>query len=147
MKSKRTSDGRKLDHATIGVRNIPAIRAEARAVGATIYFIDVSGIRSDYYTGAAWALQGCTPVVKMAGKRFSLDMIPAVSAQGEFRFLVREGGVTTIVHREFLGRLMRLVRSKHEMKRLAIGALRRIQKLPALVKSFFRQSGCQYASM
>ncbi|PXX19516.1 hypothetical protein NA66_10559, partial [Burkholderia pyrrocinia] len=41
----------------------------------------------------------------------------------------------------------RLVQSKDDMKRLAIGALRRIQKLPALVKSFFRQPECQYASM
>ncbi|WP_157636937.1 IS630 family transposase, partial [Burkholderia ubonensis] len=41
----------------------------------------------------------------------------------------------------------RLVQTKDEMKRLAIGALRRIQKLPALVKSFFRQPECQYAAM
>jgi hypothetical protein len=34
-----------------------------------------------------------------------------------------------------------------EMKRLAIGALHRIPKLPALVKSFFRQPECQYAAM
>lgn len=39
----------------------------------------------------------------------------------------------------------RLVQSKDEMKRLAIGALRRIQKLPALMKSFFCQPECQYA--
>lgn len=32
----------------------------------------------------------------------------------------------------------RLVQSKDDMKRLALGALRRIQKLPELVKSFFR---------
>jgi hypothetical protein len=31
------------------------------------------------------------------------------------------------------------------MKRLALGALRRIQKLPGLVRSFFRQPECQYA--
>ena len=40
-----------------------------------------------------------------------------------------------------------LVQSKDEMKRLALGALRRIQKLPELVKSFFRQPECQYAAM
>lgn len=186
----------------------PAIRAEAQAVGATIYFADESGIRSDYHTGTTWAPQGSTPVVEVTGKRFSLNMISAVSAQGEFRFMVHEGTVTAAVFREFLSRLMlgasgpvflvldghpvhkarlvqnfvkaqkgrlklfylppysphlnpdeqvwahvkrsvsrRLVLSKDEMKRLAIGALRRIQKLPALVKSFFRQPECQYASM
>lgn len=186
----------------------PAIRAEARAAGATIYFVDESGIRSDYHTGTTWAPQGSTPVVEVTGKRFSQNMISAVSAQGEFRFMVHEGTVTATIFREFLSRLMlgasgpvflaldghpvhkarlvqdfvkaqkgrlklfylppysphlnpdeqvwahvkrsvsrRLVHSKDDMKRLAIGALRRIQKLPALVKSFFRQPECQYASM
>lgn len=37
-----------------------------------------------------------------------------------------------------------LVESKEDMKQLALGALRRIQKLPELVKSFFRQPECQY---
>jgi hypothetical protein len=32
------------------------------------------------------------------------------------------------------------------MKKLALGALRRIQKLPRLVKSFFQQPECRYAS-
>jgi hypothetical protein len=32
------------------------------------------------------------------------------------------------------------------MKRLALGALRRIQKLPALVKSFFQQQEVRYAA-
>lgn len=36
----------------------PAIRTEARKVGATIYFADESGIRSDYHTGTTWAPQG-----------------------------------------------------------------------------------------
>ncbi len=39
----------------------------------------------------------------------------------------------------------RLVQDKDEMKRLALGALRRIQRLPSLVKSFFLQPECQYA--
>jgi len=41
----------------------------------------------------------------------------------------------------------RFVQDQEEMKRLAIGALRRIQKLPDLVKSFFSQPECQYAQM
>ena len=38
------------------------------------------------------------------------------------------------------------VDSLEEMKRLALSALRRIQKLPDLVRSFFRQPECMYAS-
>jgi transposase len=186
----------------------PAIRAEAKAKGATIYFGDESGIRSDYHTGTTWAPVGETPVVEVTGRRFSLNMILAVSPQGEFRFMLHDGSVTAEVFREFLKRLLtgtdkpvflivdgypihkaklvkafvetqanrlklfylppysphlnpdeqvwnhvkrqvarQLLQSKDEMKRLALGALRRIQKLPELVRSFFRQPECQYAAI
>jgi len=39
-----------------------------------------------------------------------------------------------------------LVQTKDDMKRLALGALRRIQKLPNLVRSFFQQPECRYAA-
>ncbi len=183
----------------------PAIRAEAKRVGATIYFGDESGIRSDHHTGTTWAPQGQTPVVRATGRRFSLNMISAVSTQGEFRFMLHEGSVGAKVFLEFLKRLMvnaekpvflivdghsihkaklvksyverldgklklfylppysphlnpdetvwahvkrkvsrQLVESAEDMKRLALGALRSIQKLPELVKSFFRQPECRY---
>lgn len=186
----------------------PAIRAEAKAANATIYFADESGIRSDYHTGTTWAPVGETPVVGVTGRRFSLNMISAVSPRGDFRFMVHEGAVTATVFREFLKRLMigakqpvfvivdghpthkaklvrdyvaslngqlklfylppysphlnpdeqvwahvkrqvsrQLVQSKDDMKRLALGALRRIQKLPGLVRSFFRQPECRYAAI
>jgi transposase len=186
----------------------PEIKKEAKAVGATLYFADESGMRSDYHTGTTWAPCGETPVVSVTGSRFSFNMISAVSPRGEFRFMLHEGSVTATVFREFLSRLMigatkpvfvvvdghpihkaklvqeyvasldgqlklfflppyspqlnpdeqvwahvkrqvakRFVQNKEEMKRLAIGALRRIQKLPELVKSFFRQPECQYAQM
>jgi len=38
------------------------------------------------------------------------------------------------------------VQNLDDMKTLALGALRRIQKLPALIKSFFRQPECEYAA-
>jgi len=38
----------------------------------------------------------------------------------------------------------RLVQNREDMKRLVLSALRRIQKLPELVKSFFRHSDCRY---
>jgi len=41
----------------------------------------------------------------------------------------------------------KLVQSKQEMKQMAMAALRRIQKLPELVKSFFRQPECRYIHM
>ena len=84
----------------------PAIRAEAKAKSATIYFADESGIRSDYHTGTTWAPVGETPVVEVTGRRFSLNMISAVSPRGEFRFMLHDGSVNAEVFREFLKRLM-----------------------------------------
>lgn len=185
----------------------PTIKAEAHAVGATIYFADEAGIRSDYHTGTTWAPIGETPVVTVTGRRFSFNMISAVSPRGDFRFMIHEGTVNAQVFKEFLKRLMigatkpvyvivdghsihkaklikeyvdslkgnlklfylppyspqlnpdeqvwahvkrqvskQFVQSKDDMKKLALGALRRLQKLPALVKSFFRQTECQYAA-
>src|SRR5690349_23882077 len=60
----------------------PAIRKQAKAEGATIYFADEAGIRSDYRAGTTWAPVGRTPVVKATGARHSLNMISAVTAQG-----------------------------------------------------------------
>lgn len=186
----------------------PAIKAEAAAAGATIYFADESGIRSDYHTGTTWAPVGQTPVVEVTGRRFSLNMISAVSPRGDFRFMLHEGTVTAGVFKTFLQRLMvgatrpvyvvvdghpahkaklvksyvdslngqlklfflppyspqlnpdeqvwahvkrqvskRFVQDKDNMKRLALSALRRIQKIPNLVRSFFQQPECQYAAM
>ena len=39
----------------------------------------------------------------------------------------------------------RLVQNSDDMKKLALGALRRIQKLPSLVRSFFQKPEFQYA--
>ena len=45
----------------------PAIRKEAEAAGAVIYFADEAGIRSDYHAGTTWSPVGQTPVVKNTG--------------------------------------------------------------------------------
>lgn len=185
----------------------PAIKAAARAAGANVYFADEAGIRSDYHTGTTWAPIGETPVAAVTGRRFSFNMISAVSPRGDFRFMIYEGSGTAQVFKEFLKRLMigaakpvyvvvdghsihkaklvmnyvdshkgnlklfylppysphlnpdeqvwahvkrqvskQFVQDKDGMKKLALGALRRIQKLPALVKAFFQQQECRYAA-
>ena len=183
----------------------PEIRKEAEQLGAAVYFADESGIRSDSHAGTTWAPCGETPVIEATGRRFSLNMISAVSPRGNFRFMVHEGSVTATVFREFLRRLMvgaeqavfvvldghpihkarlvrdyveqqngklrlfflppysphlnpdeqvwahvkrrvakQLVQNHENMKELVISALRRIQKLPLLVKSLFQQPECAY---
>lgn len=83
----------------------PAIQKRAKKEKALIFFADESGIRSDYHKGHTWAPQGKTPVVEATGARFSLNMLSAVSAQGQFRFMVHEGTATAETFCTFLKRL------------------------------------------
>jgi len=69
----------------------PRIHAEAKRLGATIWFADEASVRSDYHAGTTWAPVGRTPVVTATGARFSVNMISAVSAQGALRFSIVDG--------------------------------------------------------
>ncbi|MEY4211117.1 MULTISPECIES: IS630 family transposase [Methylomonas] len=85
----------------------PALKAETKRTGAVIYFADEAGVRSDFHAGTTWAPVGRTPTVKMTGRRYGLNLISAVSARGDFRFMVQECNVTAEVFIEFLKRLLR----------------------------------------
>lgn len=187
-------------------KEYPAIAAQAKKEGATIYFADEAGIRSDYHSGTTWAPIGKTPVVPNTGKRFSVNMLSAVSARGKLRFMVHEGTVNSAVFIDFCKRLLhdtdspvylivdghsshkskvtkqfvadtqgRLklfylpgyspelnpdewvwknikhdrigkigVTSKDDLKAKAANALRRLQKLPKLVRCFFGDPNLAY---
>lgn len=84
----------------------PAIAAEAKRVGATILFGDEASMRSDHHAGTTWGAMGRTPVVPTTGQRFSLNMLSAVGARGEFQFMIHEGRANAEVFLEFLQRLM-----------------------------------------
>ena len=184
----------------------PAIRAAAKRAGATIYFADEAGIRSDYHAGTTWAPVGRTPVVKATGARHSVYMISAVTATGVLRFAVFTGTCTAKVFIDFAKKLLadtdgavylivdghpthkakatkafvastggrlklftlpayspqlnpdewvwknvkhdRIGRSSvtgaEDLKAKAVAALRRLQKLPALVRGFFADPNLRY---
>jgi transposase len=84
----------------------PKIQALARRKKARIFFADEAGVRSDHHAGTTWAKRGKTPVVSTTGARFGLNLISAVSPQGEFRFMTVKGRVNAQVFIEFLGRLV-----------------------------------------
>ena len=69
----------------------PAIRDEAAQVGATVYFADEAGVRSDYHSGTTWAPVGQTPIVATTGTRHSITMISAVTAKGAMHFTTFTG--------------------------------------------------------
>jgi transposase len=184
----------------------PAIRAQAAQVGATIYFADEAGVRSDYHAGTTWAPVGRTPVVAATGDRFGVNLISAVTAKGKLRFAAYEGSLNGPVFIDFCRRLLhdaqgpvflvldghpvhrskavkQFARStdgrlrlfflpgyspelnpdewvwkniKHDrigragvsgpedLKAKALAALHRLQRLPHLVRSFFRDPNLRY---
>ncbi|MGH9626540.1 MAG: IS630 family transposase, partial [Bryobacteraceae bacterium] len=87
-------------------REYPRIRVLAKREKAQIFFQDESGVRSDFHSGSTWAVQGETPIVRVTGQRFSLNMISAVSPRGALRFMVVKGGVGAKVFITFLKRLI-----------------------------------------
>jgi hypothetical protein len=84
----------------------PAIRAQAEAEGATIWFADEAGIRSDYHAGTTWSPVGQTPQVKNTGARYSVNMISVVSAKGALRFAVYDGTTSAATFIDFCKRLL-----------------------------------------
>jgi transposase len=90
----------------------PRIQRLARQSKAMIFFGDEAGVRSDHHAGTTWAVEGKTPVVSSTGARFGLNMISAVSAQGEFRFMIVRGRVGAAQFINFLKRLLHGVERK-----------------------------------
>lgn len=184
----------------------PQIRAQAKREGATVYFLDEAGLRSDHHAGTTWAPVGQTPVVASTGQRHAINLISVITAQGALRFSVVEGTLNAARFIEFCQRLLhdatgpvflvldghpahraalttRFVAStegrlrlfflpgyspelnpdewvwknvKHDrvgragitsgadLKAKATGALRRLQRLPDLVRAFFADPNLRY---
>jgi len=88
-------------------KEFPAIKRLAKQVHAEIFFGDEAGIRSDHHSGTTWAPKGKTPVVRSTGARFSLNMISAVNARGDFRFMLVKKNVGANEFCEFIRRLVK----------------------------------------
>lgn len=84
----------------------PKLKKRAKARKALIFFGDEASIRSDYHSGTTWAPIGETPIVRTTGARFKMNMISAVSAKGELRFMLTEKGLTAPIFIDFLKRLI-----------------------------------------
>jgi transposase len=87
----------------------PALRARAKAEKALIYWGDEMGMRSDHQAGRSYGLKGQTPVIPGTGKRFSCNMISAITNRGELSFMIFKQRFTAAVFIVFLTRLLRLV--------------------------------------
>lgn len=90
----------------------PYIKRKAKESGASIYFSDESGLRSDHQSGKTWAPIGETPTVKVTGQRFSLNVISAISNRGDIKFKLIEGRFTAKVFVDFCKQLIKDVKRK-----------------------------------
>jgi transposase len=85
----------------------PAIEKQAKKDKAVILWLDQTGLRSDAPVGKGWAPVGTTPVVGKTGKRFSVNVMAAISNKGELYFTCYRGSFTGPVFLAFLDRLVR----------------------------------------
>jgi hypothetical protein len=89
-----------------GLHNIERVESRPKVKGARIFFGDEASIRSDYRSGTTWAPKGETPIIRTTGARFKINMLSAISAKGELRFMLTEKGTSAEVFIEFLKRLI-----------------------------------------
>lgn len=84
----------------------PEIEAEAHREGGEIYWGDETGVFAKDVRGRSYAPRGDTPEVKASGKREKVNMISAITAQGQIRWMLYEGTMTGVRFIEFLERLI-----------------------------------------
>lgn len=90
----------------------PAIEARAKVEKALIFWGDEMGLRSDHQAGRSYSPRGKTPIVKVSGKRFSCNMISALSNKGELMFSVFEGSFMVAVFLRFLERMLKQMKGR-----------------------------------
>jgi len=85
----------------------PAIQARAKVEKATIYFGDETGCRSDHQAGKSYAPKGQTPIIKATGKRYTVNMISAISNKGHLQFMLMDKGFNSEVFKVFLQQMIK----------------------------------------
>lgn len=90
----------------------PSIRQQAKDEKARIYWEDEMGLRSDHCAGRSYGKRGQTPVIPDTGKRFSCNMISAITNGGHLNFMVFKEKFNGEVFVEFFIRLIKQSKAK-----------------------------------
>ncbi|WP_171053185.1 IS630 family transposase [Streptomyces marianii] len=86
----------------------PRIVARTKEEDAVVAWADQCGLRSDTAPpGTSWAPKGQTPVVKVSGRRFKVNIMSAIAGRGTVYFTVFTEKFTARVFTAFLDRLAR----------------------------------------
>lgn len=94
----------------------PRIRAEARKIGAILYFGDASGVRTDHVSGRTWAQRGHTPEVHRTSHRDVVSLLSAMPPRGDLLFMTSPVKVNSDVFIRFLRRLL----AHHRRRKLVL---------------------------
>nr|WP_036032682.1 IS630 family transposase [Leptospira noguchii] len=90
----------------------PLIRQRAKRIGAEIYFMDETGIRSDSTVGRTWGKKGDKVILKDVGIRSKVNAISAVNIFGAFWYQTYTGKFTGAKFVELLKDFIKYRRKK-----------------------------------
>jgi transposase len=66
----------------------PAIKEQAKEENAEIYWGDETGVKNQCNHGRSYAPKGKTPIKKSMSKKFSINMVSAITNQGKVQFMI-----------------------------------------------------------
>lgn len=90
----------------------PEIVKKAKEENAQIFWGDETGINNQPFNQRGYSLKGVKPVLKIEAKREKINMISAISNQGNLRFMCYEENMTQQLLIEFMRRLVRSTNRK-----------------------------------
>ena len=90
----------------------PLIKERAEKENAEIYWGDETGVKSQCNHGRSYAPKGKTLIKKSTSKRFSVNMVSAVTNQGKVQFMIYSEAMNAERLIEFLKQLIKSSRRK-----------------------------------
>jgi transposase len=85
----------------------PAVKEQAKKENAKIYWGDEVGVKNQCNHGRSYAPRGQTPVKKSMSKRFSVNMVSAITNQGKVQFMIYSDTMNAERFIEFMGQLIK----------------------------------------
>lgn len=85
----------------------PAVKERAQQEKAEIYWGDETGVKNQCNHGRSYAPRGKTPVKESMSKRFSVNMVSAITNQGKVQFMIYSENMNADKFIEFMQQLIK----------------------------------------
>ena len=93
-------------------KTYPELEKQARNEGATIFWVDETGVVADDFRGCGYARKGKRAVVEVPDPHIKVNVISAVSSEGTFRFMTYHKSMNADRFLVFLKRALSSVQGK-----------------------------------